>query len=463
MTNEQAIETFLRSDREVKANNITTHYNEHDDENLLRQYGTLIATRKGKKITFTGKKHSKTTTALTNSIKSLASKYGFVIEKSEEFAKGSNVGVVGDVKPIRQLGTGANVYFETNKYRVNDSRNGKVLLNVGNANNEVPLANIQFDTPNEAVFVAKKLQENAPEGLISDYHNVDKIIENFKEEYKQSLKETTKAGRANVEEYKGGGAVKYPSELKVGSVIEGVGFPMLKGIDGGKFYKVVEMDNYSVTFVVTDSEGKKTGSKKIRHKTSSIDGGIKTASRGDNNGITVIKYEQGANVKGGEVAIKGWYTKKYPTDDLGEELNDVTFNALWTAIHNGGDVYSVLGVADSVVRERVFEKLSEINGVDYNYVYDKWLGGDKYAKGSNIESENAEMVLNDNKQIKHHTEELPKAVKGKRVPAWVVAKVHESASDLSDATHYLDGSKYAKGGGVESKKSWLDGIEYLFS
>ena len=34
------------------------------------------------------------------------------------------------VKPIRQLGTGSNVYFETPKYRVNDFKGGKVLLNL---------------------------------------------------------------------------------------------------------------------------------------------------------------------------------------------------------------------------------------------------------------------------------------------------------------------------------------------
>ena len=70
----------------------------------------------------------------------------------------------------------------------------------------------------------------------------------------------------------------------------------------------------------------------------------------------------------------------------------------------------------------------------------------KYGKGANIE--NAEMVLNNNKQIAHHTKELASAVKGKEVPAWVVAKVNRSASDLSDATHYLDGAKFGKGGAI---------------
>ncbi len=66
-------------------------------------------------------------------------------------------------------------------------------------------------------------------------------------------------------------------------------------------------------------------------------------------------------------------------------------------------------------------------------------------------SENKEMVLNNNKQIAHHTQELQEAVKGKHVPAWVVAKVNRSASDLSDATHYMEGQNenYATGGGVK--------------
>jgi len=91
---------------------------------------------------------------------------------------------VEEVKPISQLGSSANVYFESEKYRVNDdTKNGKILLNIGDAKGEIPLANIEFDNPKEAIFVAEKLQENAPEGLISDYHNIDNIIKGYKEEY----------------------------------------------------------------------------------------------------------------------------------------------------------------------------------------------------------------------------------------------------------------------------------------
>jgi hypothetical protein len=83
--------------------------------------------------------------------------------------------------------------------------------------------------------------------------------------------------------------VKYPTDLKIGSVILGQGFTMLKGIEDGKYYKVVDMDDISATLVPSDKNGNVKGSKKVRHKLSSIDGGIKTAKRGDENGIVVIK------------------------------------------------------------------------------------------------------------------------------------------------------------------------------
>jgi hypothetical protein len=75
-----------------------------------------------------------------------------------------------------------------------------------------------------------------------------------------------------------------------------------------------------------------------------------------------------------------------------------------------------------------------------------------YAEGGmmNANEENREMVMNNNVQIAHHAEELKKAVKSaKHVPAWVVAKVYEATTALSNVTHYLDGTnKMAEGGGI---------------
>ena len=88
-----------------------------------------------------------------------------------------------------------------------------------------------------------------------------------------------------------------------------------------------------------------------------------------------------------------------------------------------------------------------------NYIKSgEWTLNPKMAKGGGVDyNENREMVLNDNKQIAHHTKELQSAVKGKNVPAWVVAKVNRSASDLSDSTHYMEGQgeSYADGGSIK--------------
>lgn len=72
--------------------------------------------------------------------------------------------------------------------------------------------------------------------------------------------------------------------------------------------------------------------------------------------------------------IKKWYIGKYPDDKLGQEINNnITFYDLFEAMDCYKNVYSVIGIYDSIIRERVFTKLAQIMGVNYNYVYEQWL------------------------------------------------------------------------------------------
>lgn len=64
--------------------------------------------------------------------------------------------------------------------------------------------------------------------------------------------------------------------------------------------------------------------------------------------------------------------KAYPTDDLGPELVGNFAGAL-EAMANGGDIYDYMGVEDSLVRERLFTRLSEMLGLDYEHIYQLWL------------------------------------------------------------------------------------------
>ena len=80
-----------------------------------------------------------------------------------------------------------------------------------------------------------------------------------------------------------------------------------------------------------------------------------------------------------ETNIKKWYAEKFPNDEEGEYLkDDTTFYDLFYAMDNYKCPYQFAGISDSVVRERIFEKLAEIIQVDYDYIYDQWLKCHEY-------------------------------------------------------------------------------------
>lgn len=72
--------------------------------------------------------------------------------------------------------------------------------------------------------------------------------------------------------------------------------------------------------------------------------------------------------------VKEWYMETYPTDELGAEIDGtLTFDEALSAMEGGKDIYDALGVGDSLVRERVFEGLSDATGKSYGEVYNLWL------------------------------------------------------------------------------------------
>lgn len=74
------------------------------------------------------------------------------------------------------------------------------------------------------------------------------------------------------------------------------------------------------------------------------------------------------------MTIKQWYQKTYPTDEMGENMfENVTFYDALITIQNQKDIYTILGVGDSVIRERIFEELANRLGISYGDVYELWL------------------------------------------------------------------------------------------
>lgn len=76
--------------------------------------------------------------------------------------------------------------------------------------------------------------------------------------------------------------------------------------------------------------------------------------------------------------LKNFYIKNYPSDDLGGEINSkATFIGLLDRLHRRKNIYNYLGVRESIIRERLFQKLSDLVEEDYSHIYNLWTAGFK--------------------------------------------------------------------------------------
>lgn len=72
-------------------------------------------------------------------------------------------------------------------------------------------------------------------------------------------------------------------------------------------------------------------------------------------------------------SIKNWYISNFPDDEMGSDLKSVTFANLWGNMLLGNDIYDIMGVSDSVIRERLFCGIVDCGlAKDYDMIYDTW-------------------------------------------------------------------------------------------
>lgn len=89
--------------------------------------------------------------------------------------------------------------------------------------------------------------------------------------------------------------------------------------------------------------------------------------------LTIIEIPEYENLK--NVNIQDIYRQHYPQDKQGLFINDeANLLDLANAIVKDEDVYSVILVRDSIVRENLFYELSYMLDVNYDVIYDTWVG-----------------------------------------------------------------------------------------
>lgn len=78
------------------------------------------------------------------------------------------------------------------------------------------------------------------------------------------------------------------------------------------------------------------------------------------------------------INVNEGYVTDFPTDNLGKEINkDLNFLQLFNGLLCGKDIYEMLDVSDSLIRERVLERLAYLMGIDYQIIYYLWLNENK--------------------------------------------------------------------------------------
>ena len=72
-----------------------------------------------------------------------------------------------------------------------------------------------------------------------------------------------------------------------------------------------------------------------------------------------------------EINVKEWYKSQYPEDKLGSRIKaSLKFDDVIDALNNHKSLYEVIGIGDSVIRERIFKKIESLlneNGTPINY------------------------------------------------------------------------------------------------
>ena len=94
----------------------------------------------------------------------------------------------------------------------------------------------------------------------------------------------------------------------------------------------------------------------------------------ESQGISKSNYSKFLKNKGMDEELRDWYKKEYKDDDIEDELPSDTFAVVLAGFFNNPEEFEENYCAnDSIVRERIFQKLADLCNVDYDDFYDFWL------------------------------------------------------------------------------------------
>ena len=147
--------------------------------------------------------------------------------------------------------------------------------------------------------------------------------------------------------------------------------------------------------------------------------------------------------------VREWYQSAFPTDELGAELDGgLTFKDVLAALSKGDNIYDVLGAYDSVVRERLFWYLAEIQDKSYEEIYDTWATAGTQQEGehkekvdeNNDNNDFAPYVTDGSMNIEGYKKMWELRVLDENVKQWYISTFPEDSvgATLDDYTTFVD-------------------------
>ena len=85
-----------------------------------------------------------------------------------------------------------------------------------------------------------------------------------------------------------------------------------------------------------------------------------------------------------DLRVKPKFKERFPEEGsfIDQIPEDLTFRKVMDALNNEENIYDVIGVNDSVVREEIFILLSDLLDIEYDEIYQLWLHGPKKDKAN---------------------------------------------------------------------------------
>lgn len=79
--------------------------------------------------------------------------------------------------------------------------------------------------------------------------------------------------------------------------------------------------------------------------------------------------------------VKEIYQHCFPTDVEGYNLNkNISFAQILAHMEHGEDFYNIIGVNDSLIRERIFDLTAKVAHIKYDVIYNMWLNAEELEK-----------------------------------------------------------------------------------